>query len=317
MQLSAIFLISPVFIHLSVKELWVCDPPVGKAREDFLPGKAWLVGLAVLLQLGRSWGMDCCCQKISASVTDWIALGSPGLTSVLLSLPLDHQWSPAGEMKQWRGCCEQLRSVYWVEWARASCNQHLESLHQRAAQLWRWEMRVSQRVLLWAVLMWFYPWAAGYVATGGQNDIKPWHPQSQCKISRSDLTCSDDWFPETREKKGNSGGRGTGMLLETVGLLRPLIKSLYYCKDELAINSRMDRRQLRCKRMGPKTVFYYLGDFCLNRSFQSQHECWAVKLCPCRNSVFWWKRQINCFVTRYWTHSIALLVLKSERLHQR
>lgn len=112
MQLSAIFLISPVFIHLSVKELWVCDPPVGKAREDFLPGKAWLVGLAVLLQLGRSWGMDCCCQKISASVTDWIGLGSPGLTSVLLSLPLDHQWSPAGEMKQWRGCCEQLWSVY-------------------------------------------------------------------------------------------------------------------------------------------------------------------------------------------------------------
>lgn len=79
MQLSAIFLISPVFIHLSVKELWVCDPPVGKARA-FLPGKAWLVGLAVLLQLGRSWGMDCCYQQISASVIDWIDLGSPGLT---------------------------------------------------------------------------------------------------------------------------------------------------------------------------------------------------------------------------------------------
>lgn len=118
-------------------------------------------------------------------------------------------------------------------------------------------------------------------------------------------------------KRGNSGGRRTGMLLETVGLLRPLIKSLYYCKDELAINSQMDRRQLRSDRTGPKTVFYYLGDFCLNRSFQSKHECWAVKLCPCRNSVFWWKRQINCFVTWYWTHSIALLVLKSERLHHR
>jgi len=40
------------------------------------------------------------------------------------------------------------------------------------------------------------------------------------------------------------------MLSETVGLLRPPLKSLYYCKDELAINSRMDRQSLRCKRMG-------------------------------------------------------------------
>lgn len=147
-------------------------------------------------------------------------------------------------------------------------------------------------------------------------------PQTQCKVSQSLIPSRSDlqWCLIPRNKggkRGNRGGRRTGMLLETVGLLRPLIKSLYYCKDELAINSRMDRRQLRCERTGPKTVFYYLGDFCLNRSFQSQHECWAVKLCPCRNNVFWWKRQINCFVTWYWTHSIALLVLKSERLHHR
>lgn len=38
---------------------------------------------------------------------------------------------------------------------------------------------------------------------------------------------------------------------------------------------------------------------------------------PQEHSVFWWKKQINCFLW-YWTHrAFILLVLKSRRLHHR
>lgn len=72
--------------------------------------------------------------------------------------------------------------------------------------------------------------------------------QTQCNILLS--TSTDNRLSEWGRKKRQQQRKETGMLLEIIGLWRPFLKSLYYWEDELAINSRMDRQSVMCKRIG-------------------------------------------------------------------
>lgn len=257
------------------------SPSLGRSRSGFPLGKAWHVGLAVLPQRGRCGGTGCCCQGISALVMEEVGFRTPSLASSLLSEPLEHhsrkkhylESSHCGNAKEGQGY-EQLVLKFSIVQPEAAAVTGSRACSR--AQVPSAETGGMQPLLLGAVV-------AG-------NERSKWPDpgtlQTRCKIALYQSWPAAMTHGQKRGSKETTVEEGEqGHCLEIIDLLRPPLKSLYYCKDELATNSWTDRQSLRCKRMGLRQFSIIWVISVLIEAFTAGMWVELLKSCPHRNRV--------------------------------
>lgn len=225
-------------------------------------GESLARGSGCPVQRGRCGGTGCCRRGISTLVMEEVVFRTPSLASSLLTEPLEHhsrnkhylEPSHSGNVKGWRGY-EQLVLKFSVVEPEAA------AVTSSRARVPRGETGGMQPLLLGAVL--------------GGNERSKWpNPgtlQTRCKFAlyRSwPAAMTHSPKPGSKETTVEEGEQGR--CLEIIGLLRPLLLQRWACYKLLD-----GQTELEMQENGPKMVFYYLGDFCFNRSFHGQHVSWA------------------------------------------
>lgn len=112
-----------------------------------------------------------------------------------------------------------------------------------SGELWRHRMLLlgdfSDRVTEWALLR---------TLEFSLLTEQPCHPPNP--VQDPSLYLYWQQIVREREKKETTVEEGNRDAVGNRWPLKTFFKSLYYCEDELAINSWMDRQSLMCKRMG-------------------------------------------------------------------